>query len=122
LQEIIPGKIMVFSAVMLRIAFLSRVAFIANACFVMIWLLRYLPMRRTTDADSFLRTLLETGIDSVASLILITGLTLSFLMNPIVNIWYAVILICRQPLKQHVPVWLAVINFLFLIIQLYLIF
>ena len=112
---------MVFSAVMLRIAFLSRVAFIANACFVLVWLLRYLPMRRSTDADSFLRSLLETGIDSIASLILITGLALSFIMNPIVNIWYAVILIRRQPLREHVPVWLAVINFLFLIIQVYLV-
>jgi hypothetical protein len=106
LQEIIPGKIMVFSAVMLRLSFLSRVAFICNVCLVLVWLLHYLP---------------PIPSESVVSTIIIAGLALSFVMNAVVNVAYAVVLIRRKPLRELVPVWLAVINFLFLIFQLYLV-
>lgn len=98
---------MVFSAQsMLRIAFLSRVAFLCNSCLVLVWLLRYLP---------------QMDYGPVISTIIIAGLILSFVMNALVNILYALVLLRRQPLKEKVPVWLAVINFLFLIPQIYLV-
>ena len=59
--------------------------------------------------------------DTLGSTIIIAGMVLSFIMNGLVNVMYAVALIRRMPLREMVPVWLAVINFLFLIIQLYLI-
>ncbi len=91
---------------MLRLAFLSRVAFLCNVCLVLVFLLRYLP---------------PMPYGSIVSTIIIAGLVLSFIMNAIVNILYAAVLIRRQPLRTRVPVWLAVINFLFLILQFYLI-
>lgn len=91
---------------MLALAFLSRVAFLCNVCLVLVWLLRYLP---------------PIPYGSVVSTIIIAGLILSFVVNSIVNIWYALVLVRRQPLRKVVPVWLAVINFLFLIVQLYLV-
>ena len=91
---------------MFRLAFLSRVAFICNACLVLVWLLRYLP---------------QMDYGPVVSTIIIAGLIMSFVVNGLVNILYAVVLIRRQPLREKVPIWLAVINFLFLIPQLYLV-
>lgn len=58
---------------------------------------------------------------SFASTVIIAGLVLSFVMNGLVNIMYAVILIRRKPLREQVPVWLAIINFIFLLLQLYLV-
>lgn len=109
------------SMLMFRISFLSRVAFICNVSLLLAWLLRYLPMSRPGNLGSLLSTLLEIGVGTVVGLILSLGLLLSFIINPIVNTWYAVLLIRRQPLRTKVPVWLAIINFLFLIIQLYLV-
>jgi hypothetical protein len=91
---------------MLKLSFLSRVAFICNVCLVLVWLLHYLP---------------AIPSEFVVSTIIIAGLALSFVVNAGVNIAYAVVLICRKPLRMLVPVWLAAINFLFLIFQLYLV-
>jgi len=91
---------------MLKTAFLSRVAFLCNVCLVLAWLLRYLPA-------------IEYG--TVVSTIIVAGLVLSFIVNGLVNILYAWLLVRRRPLRQYVPVWLAVVNFLFLIVQIYLI-
>lgn len=89
-----------------RLAFLSRVAFICNVCLVLVWILRYIP-----------------GLppQSFASTVIIAGLVLSFVMNALVNILYAVLLVRRRPLGMYVPVWLAISNFIFLIIQFYLV-
>ena len=91
---------------MTRLSFLSKVAFICNACLLLVWLMRYLP---------------EVPSGTIGSTIIIAGLVLSFIMNGLANVLYAVALIRRMPLRELVPVWLAVINFLFLTVQLYLI-
>jgi hypothetical protein len=57
----------------------------------------------------------------VESTIIVAGLVLSFLVNGLVNILYGILLVRKIPLQQELPVWLAVINFLFLILQFYLI-
>ena len=103
------------------ISYFSRVAFITNACFVLVWFLRYLPSWAYKDANSLITTLAAVAVSGISSMILIIGLVLSFMINPLVNIWYAGILISRKPFRERVPVWLAVINFLFLVIQLYLV-
>lgn len=90
---------------MLKTAFLSRVAFLCNCCLVLTWLLRYLP---AIEYGGFIAT------------IIIAGLVLSFIVNGLVNILYAGLLL-RRRLSHYVPVWLAVVNFLFLIVQFYLI-
>ena len=113
---------MVFSAVMYRLAFLSRVAFICNVSLVLAGLLRYLPFGSSGGQPSLTTTLLLIGVEGMAGLILAMGLALSFIMNPMVNIIYAIVLIRRRkPLRTLVPVWLAIINFLFLILQIYLV-
>lgn len=89
-----------------RLGFLSKAAFICNVCLVLTGLMRYLPS-------------MSSG--AVGSTVIIAGLVLSFVLNGVVNVWYAVVLLRGLTLRGHVPVWLAVINFLFLIIQLYLI-
>ena len=86
--------------------FLSRVAFICNCCLLLVWLMRYLPAMPES---------------SLTSTVIIAGVVLSFIVNVPVNIMYALLLFRRQRLRDRVPVWLAVINFLFLIVQLYLV-
>ena len=113
---------MVFSAVMYRLAFLSRVAFICNVSLLLSLLLRYLPYDSSEAPLGFVTVALLIGYEGLAGIVLALGLALSFIMNPIVNIWYAIVLIRRQqPLRTLVPVWLATVNFLFLILQLYLV-
>ena len=89
-----------------RLAFLSRVAFLCNICLLLTWLMRYYVFIPKGQAEST---------------IIIAGLVLSFLMNGLVNILYGLLLLRKIPLQQMVPVWLAAINFFFLILQLYLI-
>ena len=113
---------MVFSAVMYRLAFLSRVAFICNVSLVLAWLLRYLPFANPGTSPSLVKTLFLIGVEGAAGLILAMGLALSFIMNPVVNLLYAIVLVRRRPpLRTLVPVWLAIVNFIFLILQLYLV-
>ncbi|HYC29306.1 MAG TPA: hypothetical protein VEB42_10825 [Chitinophagaceae bacterium] len=106
---------------MLRLSFLSRVAFICNVSLVLAWLLRYLPISRPGNLGSLLNTIMEIGLGTLVGMILSLGLLFSFVINPVVNIWYAVVLVRRQPLRAKVPVWLAIINFIFFIVQLYLV-
>jgi uncharacterized membrane protein YozB (DUF420 family) len=90
---------------MRRLSFLSRVAFICNLCLAVVWLMRFFP---ALPYDAFVSTLI------------IAGLVLSFIFNGLVNLLYAWLLLRRKPLADHVPVWLAAVNFLFLIFQVYL--
>ena len=89
-----------------RLAFYSRVAFLCNICLLLTWLMRY-------------AVFVPRG--QVESTIVVAGLGLSFFVNGIVNIFYGILLVRKIPLRRKLPVWLAVINFLFLIPQFYLI-
>jgi hypothetical protein len=91
---------------MLRISFLSRVAFICNLCLLVAWLMRH-------------HTFIPRG--DLQSTIIIAGLIMSFVINGLVNILYAILLFRGKNIQSYVAVWLATINFLFLILQFYLI-
>ena len=106
---------------MFRLSFLSRVAFICNISLVLAWLLRYLPLSRPGNLGTLLNTIMEIGLGTIVGMVLTLGLLLSFVINPVVNIWYAVVLVRRQSLRAKVPVWLAIINFIFFILQIYLV-
>ena len=91
---------------MLRLSFLSRVAVICNVCLLLALVMRYYSFVSSRDLQST---------------ILVAGLVLSVVINGIVNIIYAVLLIKKSKLGTYLPIWLATINFLFLIFQFYLI-
>jgi hypothetical protein len=61
------------------------------------------------------------GQNSAVSTILIVGLLMAYLINTLVNIWSGYLFICGR-IKEKTPKWLLIINFLFLLAQLYLFF
>jgi len=87
--------------------FLSRVAFICNLfsllSIVLLW-----------------KTFIEQQV--VVSIIAIIGYMLALFFNPLVNLIYGILLIAKKPLKDFVPKWLVVANFIFLLLQLQYIF
>lgn len=84
--------------------FLSRVAFICNLFFLLTVLLQW-------------RNLI--GDERIASTVVIIGYFFAiFLFNPIVNISYGIVLVGRRSLVSIVPRWLALANFIFLLLQL----
>lgn len=85
-------------------SFISRIAFICNCCF----------------AGAFVIKHMEAMQDPVVSTILIAGLVISIPANIMSNFLYAVLLLQKKPLRNFVPVWLAISNFLFFIFQTYL--
>lgn len=90
---------------MRKLLFFSRVTFICNICFVLTWLMRYMP---------------AAGEGHIASTILILGIGLSFMLNILVNFFIIVFLLQRKPVGAHLPRWLMIANILFLIPQLIL--
>lgn len=88
---------------MQRLLFFSRVAFICNICFLLTWLMRYLPP-------------MQQG--HIASTVVILGIGLSVILNVIINLFIIAGLLQRKPVKEYVPLWLVLANVLFLIAQL----
>ena len=91
--------------IMRKLLFFSRVAFICNVCFVLAWLMKYLPPIQQ---------------EHIASTILVLGLGLSLVLNVTINLFIIVFLLQRKPVWEHIPRWVAVVNALFLIAQLIL--
>jgi len=85
--------------------FLSRVAFICNICYVLASLVRYLPNPPEGD---------------VLSTIIVLGWMLGMLVNMVVNVWWLVVWAAKR--QMDVPRWLLIVNFIFLIIQLVILF
>lgn len=86
-----------------KLLFFSRVALLCNLCFLLTYLMRYVPQ-------------LKEGF--FVSTIIITGLVLSIVINFIVNLLYMLIKLgYRKPLTAYVPAWLAITNFLFFVVQ-----
>ncbi|RYY90206.1 MAG: hypothetical protein EOO15_03485 [Chitinophagaceae bacterium] len=84
------------------VLFLSRVAFVCNVFFLLALLLRMgLPAKD----------------EAVASTIVISGYALAAIFNPLVNLIYLVLLL-RRRLVATVPRWLALANFIFLLLQI----
>ncbi len=90
---------------MRKLLFFSRVAFICNICFLLTWLMRYLPP-------------MQQG--HIGSTVVILGIGLSVILNVIINFFIIVFLMQKKPVRDHVPVWLIVANLLFMIAQLIL--
>ncbi len=83
--------------------FLSRLAFICNLLFFVC-----LVLQRTHDL---------IGNRELESMIGVLGWILAPFVNLAVNSWYAVLLIRKRPIL--LPVWLAVANFLFLLVEIF---
>lgn len=90
---------------MQKLLFFSRVAFICNCCFLLTWLMRYLP---------------PTQHGYIASTVVILGLGLSVILNVIINFFIIVALLRKKLVWEIIPRWLAIANVLFLIAQLIL--
>lgn len=84
--------------------FLSQVAFICNLCFLICVLLQWKPVLAN---------------NALLSTVVITGYFLApFVFNPVVNLLYAAIHIRKKPMNLFVPKWLALANFIFLLVQI----
>ncbi|RYY39881.1 MAG: hypothetical protein EOO08_08275 [Chitinophagaceae bacterium] len=83
------------------VLFLSRVAFVCNVFFLLALLVRMgLPSKD----------------EAVTGTIVVAGYALAALFNPLVNGIYLVLLL-RKRLLANVPRWLALSNFVFLLLQ-----
>lgn len=87
---------------MRKLLFLSRVGFLCNICFLITWLLRYIPF-------------ISNGI--VPSTVIIIGHVLSIVINVLLIILYIILALAGRPLRQFVPAWLIIANFIFFIFQ-----
>ena len=86
------------------VLFLSRVALICNVFFLLTVLLHY-------------RNYIEDQV-TVSTVIIIGYIMAVFIFNPLVNIYYLIILARKKKLFQIVPRWLVLTNFIFLLLQL----
>ena len=85
--------------------FLSKLAFICNLCFLVTFIIQWIP---------------HPPEGELVSTVIILGYVVAAVINVVVNIWYAFLLFSNKPLRNIVPVWLIIVNFLFLIPQLIL--
>lgn len=88
-----------------KLVFFSRVALLCNICFLITYLMHYIPA-------------LENGI--ITSTIIILGNIVSIVINILINGLYMLIILLGKPVMQFVPKWIIIINFLFLIVQVIL--
>lgn len=84
------------------VAFLSRVAFVCNLFFILALYIRLSP-----NVSEIL----------LSSTTIIIGYVLAIYLNAGINIIYAIILLSRKKLKDFVRIWVASLNFIFLLIQ-----
>lgn len=93
---------------MQSLIFFSRVAFICNVCFVLVWVMRFYPILQQGQASE------------LASLVLILGFLVAFLLNLVVNSFILAFILQHKPVLKHFPGWLIITNFLFLFPQIIL--
>jgi len=87
------------------LSLLSRVAFICNLFFVLCLILQW--------------KLFISNAGLVSTTIILGYLLAPFVANPLVNIAYLSVLLQRKPVTAFVPKWLAVANFIFLLLQIF---
>lgn len=87
--------------------FLSRLAFICGVCFLLS--LGFAMLQRENT-------------EVVSSTIIIIGYAMGMIVVPVTVLCYLFVIFSRKKLRQIVPVWLSVANFLFLLVLLYYIF
>ena len=85
-----------------KLLFFSRVALLCNICFLLTFLMRYVP--RISEVW-------------FVSTIVIIGVVMAIVINAIINIFYLLLTVAGKPISQYVPRWLVVINFLFFVFQ-----
>lgn len=90
---------------MTKVLFLSRVALLCNACFLVTFLLHFVPA-------------IQNGI--ITSTIVILGNIVSIVMNVLIHLIYLLLRLIGKSVLAAVPVWILVVNFLFLIFQVIL--
>jgi hypothetical protein len=85
---------------------LSRVAFICNICFLFTVLQRYLP---------------HPPEGEVIQTILVMGFFLGAVVNILLNVPLIIMLIFGRLRRSGIPAWLLIVNFLFFLVQIYVI-
>lgn len=90
-----------------KLSFWHKLAFLTNCCWLAAQCMKYI-------------TLLY-GQSTTQSTILVMGLLMAYFINTGVNLWSGLLFI-RGALNRKVPRWLLMVNFLFLLTQLYLFF
>lgn len=87
-----------------RLLFISRVALVCNLLFVL---------------SAVLQWRLFIANEALVSIIVVAGYFLAvFLFSPLVNLLYLVQWFLKRNLLQVVPLWLVVVNFSFLLVQI----
>jgi len=81
------------------------VAFLCNVCFL---------------AALFIIWLDHPPEGELISLVIVLGFVLAFIINFLVNLVYGIQMLLRKPLRNFIPFWLIIANFLFLIPQIIL--
>jgi hypothetical protein len=84
--------------------FLNRIALICNICFILAEIMRY-------SAD--------LRLNPIYSTVVVLGYA-SLLLNSLIAVFVILMLITRRSLFESFPRWLLIINFLFLIAQLFI--
>ncbi|MBO9631757.1 MAG: hypothetical protein J7578_01470 [Chitinophagaceae bacterium] len=88
---------------MRKLLFFCRVAFLCNICFLLAWLIQYLPV---------------SPHGHIASTIVVLGTGLAVILNIVVNFFVVISLLQKKNNWQLFPHWLIVCNFLFLLLQI----
>jgi hypothetical protein len=88
---------------MFTVRFFSRVVLICNFCFLAAMIIQRIP---------------HPPQGELISGIIVLGYPVAVFVNIAINICYAGIFFFRKTLRDIVPFWLIIINFLFLILQL----
>ena len=88
---------------MRKLLFFSRVAFLCNVCFLLAWLIQYLPV---------------SPHGHIASTIVVLGTGLAVIMNIVVNFFVVIALLQKKIDRTVFPRWLIITNFLFLLLQM----
>jgi hypothetical protein len=92
---------------MIKLSFWHKLAFLTNCCWIMAQGIKYIPLLRQQSATQ--------------STILVIGLLMAYLVNTAVNLWTGLLFI-KGKLNNKASRWLLIVNFLFLLAQLYLFF
>ena len=87
--------------------FLSRLAFICGICF----LLSFSLLTQDWIKD-----------ENLKSTIITIGYLMGMIILPLVNLCYLLVLIVKGRLKEFVPLWLIIVNLLFLLTLIFFIF
>lgn len=87
--------------------FLSRLAFICGLCFLL-----------------SVSVLMQEWIsnENLKSTIITMGFFMGIIVIPVVNLCYSGVFIFKRKLREYVPLWLVIVNVLFLLALIFFIF